>query len=286
MREITLTKDQKRKFSDEYFVGGKALVSPLKQTGEGLLRDVAIGVIGGGLASALLGRYSFLLGLGLTGYGHYSENKMLSALGLGMMASGTFSALTGKDQDKNKPIGEKVTERFGAFKSEMKRKLWLDYFEENKGKKKNEKATGEDSLSGASTFDHQEQLMNQQKTKTTDYFKKEKIASVNPEDFPELNEKEKSFLEKKVDLAISREMNLFLENRQAVASYLENGEKPVEKKETQSKPEQKQDAIQKEREENFKSHVQEIRKTEKKNTSNVKNDSYPDYEPEPQELIF
>lgn len=291
MSAIALHKKPERKYSDEYFEGKQTGVSPLKQTGEGLLRDITIGVIGGGLASAILGRYSFVLGLGVAGYGHYSQNKMLSALGLGMMASGTFHALTGRDQDDKKSVGEKVTERVDAFKSEVKRKLWLDYFERKKGtikkqtQNKNDEANEneeQEELNGT-VYNHEEQILQQPEVKGQEYFKKEKVAPVNVEDFPELNDKERSFLEKKVDLAINKEMNLFFENRQAVASYLETGEIPAAKTETKKK-----DTAQEQVENNFGSHVQESqRKTEnKKSSSNAKTDPYPDYKPEPQEMIF
>lgn len=273
----TLSSNQ-RKFSDAYFEGNTTGVSPLRQTGEGLLQDLAIGVIGGGLASAVLGRYSFVIGLGLSGYGHYSQNRLLSVLGLGMMASGTFSALTGRDQDQKKPFGEQVTERVQAFKSEFKRKLWLDYFDKKNGKTK---GTTQESLGGVATFGHEEQVMNQPVEKAN-YFN-ETILEVHPENFPELTATEKSFLEKKVDSAINREMNLFLENRQAVASYLETGEVTVQKTETK-----KQDTTQQEVEQNFESHIQQAqsKNDNKKSPSAIKVDPYPDYEPEPQELIF
>ena len=118
----------------------------LKTTAEGIGRDVLIGVLGGGLASALLGRYSFIIGLGVAGFGHYSESKALSALGLGMMASGTFMALTGKKQDEKKPNAERIKERLEAFKEELKQKFFLDKVLAEKqpeqkveGKKKEEK---------------------------------------------------------------------------------------------------------------------------------------------------
>ena len=100
--------------------------SKLKSTAEGVGRDVLIGVLGGGLASALLGKYSFIAGLGVAGFGHYSENKTLTALGLGMMASGTFLALTGKKQDDKKPISDRIKERLETFREELKQKVFLD----------------------------------------------------------------------------------------------------------------------------------------------------------------
>jgi len=281
MSAIALHKEQKRKFSDEYFEGKQAEVSPLKQTGEGLLRDITIGVIGGGLASAILGRYSFVLGLGIAGYGHYSQNRMLSSLGFGMMASGTFHALTGRDQ-KDKPVGEKITERLEAFKSEVKRKLWLDYFEEKKGKPKQTKDETTEELNGTA-FDHYEQFAGVPEAKAQNYFQIEKIAPVNVEDYPEMNPQEHAFVEQRVDQLINREMKLFYENRQAVASYLKTGEVPAKKAETK-----KQEAVLQPTKSRSETPVRESQQNSgsKKSSSTVKADPYPDYEPEPQELIF
>ncbi|HOX41497.1 MAG TPA: hypothetical protein PK263_04850, partial [bacterium] len=226
---------------------------------------------------------------GVAGYGHYSQNKMLSALGLGMMASGTFYALTGKDQNDKKSVGEKVTERVTAFQSEMKRKVWLDYFEEKKGKLQNQtndetKQTHE--LNGMNHFD-EEQLMRQQDERP-DYFTSEITDSVNPADFPELEEKEQSFLVKKVDQAIAKEMKFFLKNRQAIAAHLNNEQQPMNKKQAVSKPEPKQNVLEKEVEENLESHLQQAQKKteDKKSSSKTKTNSYSEDEPEPQELIF
>jgi hypothetical protein len=99
----------------------------INKTAKGLTSDLLLGVIGGGLAGALLGRYSFLVGLGVAGYGHYSDNKLLGTVGLGMMASGTAYALLGdKEQDPNATTMEKVTERVKGFTNELKRKVWID----------------------------------------------------------------------------------------------------------------------------------------------------------------
>ena len=100
--------------------------SKLKSTAEGMGRDILVGVLGGGVAAALLGKYSFIVGLGLSGYGHFSDNKTVMALGLGMMATGTFTALTGKKQDVKKPMSDRIKERLEAFKDELKQKVFLD----------------------------------------------------------------------------------------------------------------------------------------------------------------
>jgi hypothetical protein len=138
--------------------------SKLINTAEGIGRDVLIGVLGGGLASAILGKYSFIGGLVVAGYGHYSENKALAALGLGMMASGTFMALTGKKQDQKKPLPDRIKERLEIFKEELKQKVFLDKIlaektvDEKKQEKKAETPTvknneqEEDELTGLEKY--------------------------------------------------------------------------------------------------------------------------------------
>ncbi|NLR82253.1 hypothetical protein [Chitinophaga eiseniae] len=89
-----------------------------KETG----KDLLIGVLGGGLVAALLGRYSLLAGLGVTYLGHYTGNPITSSFGLGMMASpnlvgGAVNGLDGLDG---------VKERVQAFKENMMQRTFLD----------------------------------------------------------------------------------------------------------------------------------------------------------------
>lgn len=106
----------------------------INKTTKGLTNDLLLGVIGGGLAGAVLGKYSFFAGLALAGYGHYSDNKLLGTVGLGIMASGTASALLGgKAQDPKLSQMEKVTERVKGFASELKRKVWIDKWDSPDG---------------------------------------------------------------------------------------------------------------------------------------------------------
>lgn len=164
-----------------------------KSTAEGLGRDLLIGVIGGGLAGAVLGKYSFLLGLGVAGFGHYSESKAMTALGLGMMASGTFHALTGKDQDSKKPLMEKVSERVEAFKTDLKRKLWVDKFYEDKASKDKVNTTT-DNVSGI-------------QSETTS--KTETNASNNIY-VSDLTREEQTFLEKEIEETVDAKINEFM----------------------------------------------------------------------------
>lgn len=166
-----------------------------KSTAEGLGRDLLIGVIGGGLAGAILGRYSFLLGLGVAGFGHYSESKTMTALGLGMMASGTFHALTGKDQDPKKPLLEKVTERVEAFKNDMKRKLWVDKFYENKASKDKTNTTT-DNVNG---------IQSETTTKT-----EKEVSASNNVDVSDLTSEEQAFLEKEIEETVDAKINEFM----------------------------------------------------------------------------
>lgn len=173
----------------------KTTKDKFKSTAEGLGRDLLIGVIGGGLAGAVLGRYSFLLGLGVAGFGHYSESKTMTALGLGMMASGTFHALTGKDQDSKKPLMEKVSERVEAFKTDLKRKLWVDKFYENKASKDKTNTTT-DNVNGI-------------QSETTTKTEKEASTSSNV-DVSDLTSEEQAFLEKEIEETVDAKINEFL----------------------------------------------------------------------------
>jgi len=89
-------------------------------------KDLGIGVIGGGIVAAAIGRASFLTGLLVTFAGHYSNQNLLRGFGFGMMAASGFpnksSAVNGTE------IGtlEGVKERVIAFKDSFSEKLFLD----------------------------------------------------------------------------------------------------------------------------------------------------------------
>jgi hypothetical protein len=90
----------------------------LLETGKELLVTVIIG----GVAGAAIGRPSLLIGAGVTGAGHYMGNRMLSLLGVGMMAANGFQSkgtngLEGLDGMK---------ERVMVFKDTFSEKLYLD----------------------------------------------------------------------------------------------------------------------------------------------------------------
>lgn len=109
-------------------------------------RDILIGAVGGGLAGAVLGRSSFLVGVAVTGVGHYMGSNGAAAFGVGMMASGGYQAVAGAMNGTQKEGIEGVKERMTAFKEEFKRKLFLDKI--IKSKKKEEGKSDEQGTNG------------------------------------------------------------------------------------------------------------------------------------------
>jgi len=98
----------------------------IKKTALDTGRDLLLGAIGGGLAGAVLGRASFLVGIAVTGVGHYMGSDGASSFGIGMMASGGYQAVAGAINGTEKEGFEGVKERMLAFKDEFKKKLFLD----------------------------------------------------------------------------------------------------------------------------------------------------------------
>lgn len=86
-------------------------------------KDILIGVLGGGVIGAIIGKPSLAVGIVTTGVGHYTDNKLVQILGIGIMAAngfqkgGTVSGLEGLAG---------VKERLQAYKESMKEKFYLD----------------------------------------------------------------------------------------------------------------------------------------------------------------
>jgi hypothetical protein len=116
-------KQAKRK----HFLSGMNEGLPTKGNGKNTAletgKDILVGVLGGGLIGAAIGKPSMIVGIVTTGAGHYTGNKLIQLLGIGMMAangfqkSGTVSGLEGVDGLK---------ERLQAFKESMSDKFYLD----------------------------------------------------------------------------------------------------------------------------------------------------------------
>ncbi len=118
----------------------------LSRTAKEVGTDVVAGMLGGGLGATILGRYSFFAGLLVSGFGHYTKNKYVARLGLGIMASSSMSAAHGVKQDPKAGVLSNIQERVKAFGQELQRKLLLDKL--LAGKKQNE-TKAEDHLNGA-----------------------------------------------------------------------------------------------------------------------------------------
>ena len=91
------------------------------------VKDLIVGVLGGGVVGAALGKASLAVGAVVTGIGHYTKSRLASVFGLGMMASGGFS----KPATPVSGLGEQdmlegVKERVMAFKDGISEKLFLD----------------------------------------------------------------------------------------------------------------------------------------------------------------
>jgi hypothetical protein len=95
----------------------------VKASGIATARDLLIGAIGGGLAGAVAGRSSLLLGIAVTGAGHYMGQGMMTAFGIGMMSSGSYQNMAGL---RGLEGVDGVKERVKAFSEDVKKRLFLD----------------------------------------------------------------------------------------------------------------------------------------------------------------
>jgi hypothetical protein len=103
-----------------------------KNTAIETVKDLVIGVVGGGLVGAAIGKPSLLVGLGITGMGHYTGNRLASLFGVGLMAANGFqgksvSGVDGLSMDA-------VKERVAAYSQGLKEKMYLDKVPFLKGK--------------------------------------------------------------------------------------------------------------------------------------------------------
>ncbi len=101
---------------------GEKVKDSVVQTG----KDLLIGVIGGGIAGAVIGKSSLLIGAGITGYGHYANKPTLSTFGIGMMAASGFNAGTNPTNGVDGFSKEDVKARLMNFKDSFTSKLFLN----------------------------------------------------------------------------------------------------------------------------------------------------------------
>jgi hypothetical protein len=90
-------------------------------------KDLIVGVIGGGIVGALIGKASLLVGAAVTGIGHYTKNHLARIFGVGMMASNGFQPKKeGVSGTEDKDMLEGAKDRVLAFKDTFSEKLFLD----------------------------------------------------------------------------------------------------------------------------------------------------------------
>ncbi len=86
-------------------------------------KDLLVAVLGGGVIGSAIGRPSLAIGLVTTGTGHFTQSRMLTLLGIGMMAANGFQ----KGKCVNGLDGlDGVKERLMAYKENFSEKLYLD----------------------------------------------------------------------------------------------------------------------------------------------------------------
>ncbi len=89
-------------------------------------KDLGIGVIGGGIVGAAVGRGSLLLGLATTFAGHYTDQRLLQAFGFGMMAANGFQTKANGVNGLEGMNVDAIKQRVMAYKDSFSEKLFLD----------------------------------------------------------------------------------------------------------------------------------------------------------------
>jgi len=116
-----------KKAQKNYFLNGLhgnvATKNDLKSTALMTGKDLLVGVLGGGLIGAAIGKPSLLVGIITTGAGHYTGNRLVQLLGIGLMASNGFSKSTSVSGLEGL---EGVKDRLLAYKVSFSEKLYLD----------------------------------------------------------------------------------------------------------------------------------------------------------------
>lgn len=88
-------------------------------------KDILVGILGGGLVAAIVGKPSLVVGIVTTAAGHYTNNKLVQVLGIGMMAANGFNKSTSTTVSGLEGL-EGVKERIKAYKESMTEKFYLD----------------------------------------------------------------------------------------------------------------------------------------------------------------
>lgn len=118
-------------------------------------RDILFGGIAGSLAGAVVGRSSLLVGVAITGAGHYFGSPTAAMFGVGMMASGGYQTVNAAMNGTEKEGIAGIKERFSNFKDNLKRQLFLDkIMTKKKVKEKTEDEEGTNGMGNVQYFKH------------------------------------------------------------------------------------------------------------------------------------
>lgn len=85
-------------------------------------KDLIVGVVGGGFVGAGIGKPSLLIGIAITGVGHYMDNRLITSFGMGMMASNGFQNKSLKGVNGI----EDMKERLNTYKNSFMEKTYVD----------------------------------------------------------------------------------------------------------------------------------------------------------------
>jgi len=125
-----------------------------KETAKVSGRDILIGGLGGALAGKLIGRPSFLIGMAVTGTGHYMGSPATAMFGVGLMASGGVQGLDAMLNGSEKKGMEKVKDRLKFFGKNLKHQLYLDKLIPSKKKQDTSEEEGTNGVGNVQYFKH------------------------------------------------------------------------------------------------------------------------------------
>ncbi len=95
----------------------------LQASGFETLKMLILSTLGGGLIGAMIGKPSFIAGLGTAGLGQFTGNRILTLLGMGMMSANSFAKSNGVSGLEGL---DGVKERVMAFKEDLMDKTYVN----------------------------------------------------------------------------------------------------------------------------------------------------------------
>jgi hypothetical protein len=104
------------------------------QATKSTLLDMVFGLAFGSVAGGIIGKPSVIVGAGVTGYGHYKNNSLARAFGIGMMAGANIFGVKSQAGFKLKEHYKKdaIKERLDLAIENLKSKFFLDSLGKNK----------------------------------------------------------------------------------------------------------------------------------------------------------